>query len=246
MPSGPFARARLLPARRRGMEHLDVPGVEPALQRRSLRDVALANRLFGGTRAVLGELERVLPALPAVGATLLDVGTGLGDIPARAARMAARRGIRLTTLGLDAAEALARSSRAVLHAAMVGDVRRLPFADGSVDVVTCSQVLHHFADADAVAVLRELDRVARVAVIVSDLRRSWLAAAGIWAASFPLGFHPVSRHDGVLSVLRGFTAAELAHHVVAATDVTPHVRHRLGWRVTARWTPGGGGAAIGT
>jgi len=86
-------------------------------------------------------------------------------------------------------------------------------------------------------VLRELQRVARLRVIVSDLRRSWLAAAGIWLASFPLRFHPISRHDGVLSVLRGFTAAELSAHVVRATGTVPAVSRRLGWRVTASWTP---------
>ena len=104
-------------------------------------------------------------------------------------------------------------------------------------MVTCSQVLHHFADDEAAAVLRELDRVARVRVIVADLRRSWLAVAGIWAASFPLRFHPVSRHDGMVSVLRGFTAAELEARVVDAIGAPADVRRRLGFRVTASWAP---------
>jgi hypothetical protein len=74
-------------------------------------------------------------------------------------------------------------------------------------------------------------------VIVSDIRRSWLAAAGIWLASWPLRFHPVSRHDGVVSVLRGFTRAELGAVVAAAVGVTPRVRRHRGFRVTAAWTP---------
>ena len=226
----------LTPARRRGVELLEEPGVDAELLRRSLSDVARANRLFGGARAVLAELELVLPDLPR-DATLLDVGTGIGDIPARATALASRRGIRLTTIGLDGAEALAAASRARTTAAACADARRLPFADRSIDVVTCSQVLHHFADDDARVVLREMHRVARVRVIVADLRRSWLAAAGIWAASFPLGFHPVSRHDGVVSVLRGYTSRELRGLVQAALGTPPVVRHRLGYRITASWTP---------
>jgi SAM-dependent methyltransferase len=226
-----------VPARRRGIEILDAPDVDPALQVRSLADVAVANTLFGGAHAVLAELRRVIVS-PAAGAlSLLDVGSGLGDIPARATRLAARHGTRLACTALDASQPLARACRERGSMPVCGDARRLPFADRSVDVVTCSQLLHHFTDDEAVAVLRELDRVARVRVIVADLRRSWLAVAGIWAASFPLGFHPVSRHDGVVSVLRGFTAGELEARVRAATGARPDVRRRLGFRVTASWAP---------
>ena len=232
----------LTPARRRGVELLDAPDADPWLQRRSLADVALANRLFGGTHAVLAELREVLDAgvAPAAGAplSLLDVGTGIGDIPARAARLVHERGLRLEATGVDVAEAVVRASREAIGAAgVLGDARALPFADRSVDVVTCSQVLHHFPDDEAALVLAEMSRVARVRVIVADLRRSWLAAAGIWAASFPLRFHPVSRHDGVTSVLRGYTPAELRAHVHAATGIVPRVRRHLGWRVTASWAP---------
>jgi ubiquinone/menaquinone biosynthesis C-methylase UbiE len=117
------------------------------------------------------------------------------------------------------------------------DARALPFACRSVDIVMCSQLLHHFDEADAIALLREMNRVARHRVIVSDLRRSWLAAAGIWLASFPLHFHPYSRHDGAISVLRGFTRGELRDLIHAAVRRTPEVHDRLGFRTTAAWPP---------
>ena len=240
----------LTPARRRGMEILDAPDVDPALVERSLRDVALANRLFGGRWAVLAELARIFPTLARRGdeATLLDVGTGLGDIPAAARGAAARRGLTLRAIGLDSAEELARACRTRTDSSVCGSALALPFPSGSVDVVTCSQVLHHFPDDEARLVIAEMDRVARVAVVISDLRRGWAPAAGIWLASFPLGFHPVSRHDGVLSVLRGFTGRELREHVRAATGVTPRIGHHLIARVTATWAPGNSapGGAVGT
>ena len=226
----------LTPRRRRGFEHLDDPATSPELRERSLRDVRLSNTVLGGTRAVLSELERLLPALGGR-ASLLDVGTGLADIPLRASALAKRRGVTLDVLGVDEAPSLARRNAALLDASVCGDARRLPFASGSVDVVICSQVLHHFDDADVAGVLRELDRVARRAVIVSDLRRSYLAASGFWLATWPLGFHPVSRHDGVVSVLRGFTAGELEDHVARGAACTPVVRRHLGYRLTATWTP---------
>jgi 2-polyprenyl-3-methyl-5-hydroxy-6-metoxy-1,4-benzoquinol methylase len=233
----------LTPARRRGIEYLDAPDVDPSVVERSLRDVALSNRLFGGTRAVLAELGPVFDLLRRRGreATLLDVGTGLGDIPARARAAAARRGLALTTVGLDAAEELARAARGRTSFTVLGGALALPFADRSVDVVICSQLLHHFPDCEVRAVVAELDRVARVRVVVGDLRRSWFAAAGIWLASFPLRFHPVSRHDGVVSVMRGFTPRELREHVRAAVGRRAVVRRRPIARVTASWEPSGGG-----
>lgn len=229
--------AVFVPRRRRGFEHLDDPRTDAGLRERSLRDVRRANTVLGGARAVLAELRRILPAAERDVVTLLDVGTGLADIPHRARRAAAARGITLAVFGADEAETLARVARGLLDGSACADARRLPFADASVDVVICSQVLHHFEDAEIPAVLRELSRVARRFVVVSDIRRSWLAAAGFWLATWPLGFHPVSRHDGVTSVLRGFTPRELARHVRDATGREAVVRRHPGFRLTATWSP---------
>jgi ubiquinone/menaquinone biosynthesis C-methylase UbiE len=226
----------ITPRRRRGFEHLDDPATAPAIRERSLREVRLSNTLLGGANAVLSELDRILPRLGAE-TTLLDVGTGMADIPVRACRLGARRAVRITTFGVDQAETLARLSRIHLDGSTCADARFLPFADSSIDVVICSQLLHHFEDAEIDVVLRELDRVARRAVIVSDLRRSWIAAAGFWLVTWPLGFHAVTRHDGTTSVMRGFTSRELAEHVGRATESAAEVRRHLGYRLTATWTP---------
>ena len=227
------------PARIRGSEYLDDPHLDPALALRSLEDVARCNRLFGGARAVLEELWPVLEAARRRNGplTILDVGTGAGDIPSHVRRAAAARGVAVTTIGLEVNAARAAACRRLAGAALAADARALPFADRSVDVVICSQVLHHFDDRGARALLAELQRVARVRVIVSELRRAWAAAGGVWLASWALGFHPVSRHDGVVSVLRGFRARELANAVHSATGRHAIVRDRRGFRVTASWSP---------
>ena len=226
----------LTPARREGAEILDSGEVDPRVVRRSMSDVARANSLFGGASALLAELEPALRQLPST-ATLLDIGTGLGDIPARASRRARSHGVELRTIGVDLAPELAAASARRVNAAVCADALRLPFADDSVDVVTCSQVLHHFPGTRGMELLREMNRVARVRVVVSDLRRSWPAAGGLWVASFPLGFHPISRHDGVVSVLRGFTPAELSRLVRDAVGASARVSRRFAFRVTTSWTP---------
>jgi len=226
----------LTPSRRRGIEILDNPSVDPELMRRSMKDVERANVLFGGRRAALAELAPALQKLSGI-ATMLDVGTGRGDIPASARGLAKSMGINLRTIGIDLSLPLVTEVRNGNQHVLRGDALALPFRDKSVDIVLASQVLHHFADESAKAFIVELNRVARSSVVISDLRRSLIAAAGLWIGSFPLGFHPVSRHDGVVSVMRGFLPAELAKLIESATGQHPVVRRRLGFRVTTSWTP---------
>jgi SAM-dependent methyltransferase len=222
----------LTPRRRRGVEILDDPTVDSQIRERSIGDVMRSNRWLGGLRAAMMEIRTVMAERGAT--TLLDVGTGLGDIPAEVMR---EMPSGLVTIGVDEARSLLVAARRRMTYGVCADALALPFRDGSVDVVMCSQVLHHFEFEDAERLIREMNRVARIAVIISDLRRSWVAAAGFWLVSFPMRFHRVTRHDGVVSVLRGFRSIELRSLVRSATGATPVVHRRLGWRLTARWSP---------
>jgi SAM-dependent methyltransferase len=229
------------PGRVRETEILDDPSIDPTLAIRSLNDVARANRWFGGRRAVLLTLDTAMQHDHTErrnhAECLLDVGTGLADIPAAAQRLAQARGRELVTVGVEHVLPLAVNAAAHCTHAVAGHALQLPFATASIDYVTCSQVLHHFVDDQAAQLLRECSRVAKRAVIIGDLRRSWLAVAGLWAASFLLGFHHISRHDGMLSIRRGFTVPELRDIISQATGYQPIVRRRFGWRVTALWFP---------
>ena len=78
-----------------------------------------------------------------------------------------------------------------------------------MDIVCVSQVLHHLPREVAVRWIAGVDRIARVAVVLADLHRTWPAMLGLWLVSFVMRLHPATRHDGVLSLRRGYTKAEL-------------------------------------
>jgi SAM-dependent methyltransferase len=227
--------SRLTPMRRRGVEILDDPATPGNVRSLAMADITRANAWFGGTTVVARALAAVFPHL-SHDATLLDVGTGMADIPVAAQAQAAQHGVTLTPFGMDISEHVLRSARDRLGGAVVGDALRLPFATDSIDVVTCSQVLHHFVDFDVRRVISELHRVSRGWVVVADLQRSRLAAAGFWIASSALRFHPVTRQDGVTSVMRGFTVRELEMLVLDATGVRPAIRRGAFWRLSAVWS----------
>ena len=225
-----------------GTELLDDPAADPVAVRRSLGNIARANRLFGGTAAVLWGIERILtdPHAPRTthhALSLLDIGTGAGDIPEAARRWAAARGIELRTLGLERLRPAAQLARSAELPVILGCAGALPIRTGGVDLVVISQVLHHLDTAEAEHLLRDAARIARVGVVVADLRRSRTAAALFGVASRALGFDVHTREDGITSVGRGYHRSEL-ERLCTTAGVPATVSQRLGWRVVAWWCTG--------
>jgi hypothetical protein len=103
-------------------------------------------------------------------------------------------------------------------------------------VVLVSQVAHHLAAESAVRMLRACDQLARRAVVVADLRRGRLGPAAFWLGARALRFDPVTVADGMTSLRRGYTAAEL-RALLAAAGVRGVVERRPGYRLVATWRP---------
>jgi SAM-dependent methyltransferase len=194
-------------------EHLDAPELDPWQLRMNLRDLAQLNRLPGGTASSVAAVE--LLAAGAHVLSVLDVGTGAGDMPLAFARRGRQRyGGRWSVIALDnRPDVLARCRRRTAGDAdvqtLLGDGRRLPLADGEVDVAHASLVLHHLEPADARLLLSELRRVARRGVVINDLRRGRLPLVMTAATVLALGRCAYTRHDGITSVRRAYTVDEL-------------------------------------
>ena len=135
-------------------------------------DTFIAAALCGLPR--LPKLSRP-PRLPAQPLRALDVGTGTGSLPVKLAQ----RMPGLRVVGVDRSRGMLSQARARARAAdlsrrvsfKLANGRRLPFADGSFDLVVCNSVLHHIPD--PAPVLDEISRVLRRggACFIRDLRR---------------------------------------------------------------------------
>lgn len=220
-------------------ELLDQPTVERATLEQNLRDIRRINRWLGWSRAMTRAVARELGCDVNGAWSLLDVATGSADLPLAVARWAHRRGARPRLIGLDLTAAVLVSAAAHLGArravALVrGDALRLPFRDASIDLVTCALTLHHFAPREAVDLLRELARVTRRAVVLSDLERGWAGYAGARLLRFATR-NPMTRHDAPASVLRAYTAAELRALAQAAGLTGARVRRQFPMRLTLTW-----------
>lgn len=208
-----FRRLPLRPARTDEAEWMDAPDLDPAVLAGTLGDLGRINHWLGGHWLTVRGLARLTADLPSgASLTVLDVATGGADGPAAILAWARRRGLRAWVIATDlnpATLAIAPCARAEGIRLAVADGRRLPFASGSVDVVTCSLVVHHLPPDDAVTLLREMRRVARRGLVVNDLVRNWHGLAGAWLVGRLFTHNPVTRHDATLSVRRAYTPAEL-------------------------------------
>jgi len=220
-----------------GTELLDDWTADAAEVETSLGNIARANRLFGGLAAVRRGLAQVIQPSYRGPLTVLDVGTGAGDVPAMVQRWLGRRGVRVRSFGLERHPAAARMARASGLWTVLGCGGALPFASRSVDIVVLSQVAHHMARDGCVTLFRECGRVARLGGVIADLRRSRAAAAGFRMVAPLLGFDRHTATDGVVSLRRGFTAPELRRLTrEAGLDAT--VRRSYGARLVAGWRTG--------
>lgn len=210
------------PARVPGEELMDQPQVDLVALEEGLGDLRRVNRWLGGSRAAL---QSVLPALREVDAAevrVLDVGTGSADIPVALARRARGEGLRLRILATDvqgATVAAAARNAAGESAVEVSraDALALPFDPGAFHVAMCHTALHHFTEEEARRVLAELGRVATDRVVITDLVRGRLAEAGVAVLAATIWRrHPVTRHDGLVSIRAAFTPEEARQLAAAA------------------------------
>jgi hypothetical protein len=233
-------------ARLRGaQERMEAPDLDARSLQRTLGELAWLNRRLGGVALVLGELTRLLPALPPP-VRILDVGTGYADIPRAVVDWARRAKVRVTVEAVDRHPGIV----ALAQAASLGypeirvqraDATALPYADGAVHVALASLLLHHLEGEAPVRLLRELDRVASRAAVVNDLRRGRLPLLGTWLALRLCSRDPVIHHDGPLSVRRAFTPPELLSLAREAGWQAPRVTRRVPFRLALVTRKRGGG-----
>lgn len=220
-------------------ELLDQPGLDARELAANLRDIQRVNRFFGGTRTVLRYLPALAANVPADRPlTVLDLATGAADIPRAVVAWGRRRGrdVRVTAsdcsddiLGVAADQIDGYPEIALAR----GDARAVPFPDASFDIVLCSLALHHFAPSDAVAVLREMERLAAHGFILNDLVRSRRGYLATWLASRLTTRNRLTRHDAPLSIRRAYTPIELRALLAEAGIQDARIRRHPWFRMAA-------------
>ncbi|HWQ69470.1 MAG TPA: methyltransferase domain-containing protein [Patescibacteria group bacterium] len=225
-----------LPRLQGAAELLDRPDNSDEEIRENLRDLERLNRYFGGVRTVLLHLGRMVGEPSQGSFTILDIATGGADIPRAICRWARKRKLPVAIEAVD-------QNDQVLVAATEWSIDfpeirlrqaqapPLPYPDHSFDYVIASLFFHHLHEAEGILLLREMARVARRGVLVNDLLRSRLACLLTAMTTRLLSGNRLTRHDGPMSVLRGFRPEELRRMATKAGLTDVRLSHHLWFRI---------------
>ena len=190
--------------RRVQQELLDSQAASPEEIQESLADLRRINLRYGGVETMRSLLERVAVKSARRELRVLDVAAGSGDALTQASAELGRANIAVEPFFVDRWAEHIRN--AVSDTRIVADAFSLPFGDASFDVVTCSLFLHHLEPQEMRRFAVEALRVARIAFVANDLRRSRIHLSINYLATPTFG--RVTRHDAPTSVRRSYTLRE--------------------------------------
>jgi 2-polyprenyl-3-methyl-5-hydroxy-6-metoxy-1,4-benzoquinol methylase len=175
-----------------------------------IHDLAIVNTVTLARRPTLNWLARAARDLDHF--TLLDVGSGEGDMLRAVYAWAVKAGKTCNLIGIDInprseAAAVAATDPALPIAYVTGDV--FDYRPSTPpDFIVSAICTHHMPDALIARLLAWMDRAAVRGWYNSDLRRHWFAYYGFGLLARVARWHPTVVHDGQVSVARSFTRAD--------------------------------------
>ena len=195
---------------------MDAPDADRAALERTYDRFRLINPVVGGWRGVYR--RRIRPHVRTGGVRILDIGSGGGDVTRRLAQWARRDAADAVVTALDA------DTRATAWAARQGGPENVRYRTGTAselvaagerfDVVVSNHLLHHLdsvpellgetealLDPEGIAVHVDIARSPRAYALFDAL--TWPFRSTVLAGSF-------IRDDGLTSIRRSYTVAELA------------------------------------
>lgn len=190
-------------------ELMDDPALPVAEYIAVLHDLARVNRVTMAYRATLAFMRRAVGHRKRI--SVLDVGFGDGDMLRRIARIAAARGVEARLVGVDLNGNSVTAAREATPLALPITYLHGDYADyagESWDCVISSLVAHHMTPEQLLAFLRFMDAEARVGWFVNDLHRHAVAYLGFPILAAAMGWHPIVRHDGRMSIARSYRSDE--------------------------------------
>jgi len=212
-------------------ERMDAPDCSEAVLRRTYERFGLVNRAVACWGVVYRTL--ILPELAALErsgrpARILDIGCGAGDVLLRLVAAARRDGFAAEGVGIDPDPRAIAATRRVPHVRFREAFSRdLVDAGERFDIVVSNHLLHHLRADEFDALLADSARLGERLSLHSDIARGRLAYAAFAVAALPVAPGTFLRVDGLTSIRRSYTPAELGSRLPHPWRVERPGRFRL-------------------
>lgn len=221
------------------VEAMDDFNLGGAALEEALDKISHINRFLGGNRITVQALNQVLKPVAGAGPIrIADYGCGNGDMLRTVAGWGRSKGFDLHLTGLDAngyslQHAARRSAKHPGIRYLCRDFLAPDFEPEEAEVVLFTLTLHHFKEADIVGLLEKILGRTKRAVIINDLHRSHLAYFLFAAMTRVMRLSPMTRSDGMLSIIKGFKKKELEEMAARFHFKKHDIRWK--WAFRYRW-----------
>lgn len=194
--------------------------------REALKHLRRLNKIFAAPGPTLSGVEKLWKEIGCPDQLhIMDVGAGSGDVNEKLLRWSDKKGVKLNITLIDMTEEACVEARRLFQneprvSVKRADVMDLP--DASADIVTGSQFVHHFDGQQLIDIVSQMLRISRHGVVINDIHRHPVSYTAVWITTRLISRNRYIRHDGPLSVAKGFTGKDwqelkekLNHHTMS-------------------------------
>ena len=216
------------------MDDLDFQGEE---MKNLLGDLKYVNKWLGGNKVTLDGIEKLLRGnSKKEPITILDIGCGDGQLLRNYAKYAENNNLKLKCIGVD-------FNKNILEYAenQSKDFPNIKFQKVDVfleeelipncDIAVCTLFLHHFSNEKIEELLKILLKKSNNGLVINDLQRSRIAFNLFKIVSNLFLKTDTAKHDGLVSIARGFKKDELEH----ISKKIPNQKSEIHWKWAFRY-----------
>ena len=204
--------------------------------KRAYQDINRANRMLGGHGSTVRAAASFIHDYPKDNYIIADMGCGDGTMIRTMADHFRKEGIKVSFIGIDLSE---KSLLLAKEASMAypeikyinSDILELAPSHFKCDIIVSVLTMHHFNDRQLPLFLQKFIELADIGIIINDLHRSALAFYLFKAFSRIFIKTKVAKNDGLVSIQRGFTRADLTVYA----EQLPEVAHTIRWKWAFRY-----------
>lgn len=202
-----------------------------------LSDLRNVNTWLGGTSITISGIKKLLAGIPKNRTiSILDIGCGDGAILRECLRVGQKEGYSFRIIGVDANQNIIETAKKrteesaeirFIHTNVFSET----FNEIDFDIALCTLFLHHLSDSEIKMLLNKIIVKAKVGLVINDLHRNRIAFSLFKIFGRLFLKTKIARHDGLVSIARGFKRQELG----AFSQNIPNVESRLKWRWAFRY-----------
>lgn len=205
----------------------------------TLVELEITNKWLGGNSVTRNGLTSILSPHRFTNDHIIkiaDLGCGGGDMLKLLASHFKKKGLKGVFTGIDANQNIidfarenSKSFNEITYHTL--DIFSEDFRSHQYDIIFATLFFHHFTATQLVEIFNSLKKQATTGVVVNDLHRHWLAYYSIKLLTKLFSRSSMVKHDGPLSVLRGFRKSELVE-ILQKAGVK---NYSLKWKWAFRW-----------